>query len=321
MAVDTLPRYADVVSATECLASAAHQTPVLTSRRIDERLGATFYFKAEHLQRVGAFKFRGAYNTMSRLRDSGCRAVLTFSSGNHAQAVALSARLLGMSATVVMPDDAPVNKIEATRGYGAEVILYDRDEVTREALGEQLSRERGLTIVHPYNHPHVIAGQGTATLELIEEVGELDWLLLPVGGGGLIAGACLVVEARSPDTRLVGVEPAAADDAARSFRTGTIQRVYNPETIADGARTPFVGELNFAIIRRVAHDIVTVDDPALLPAMRLIAENLKSIIEPTAALPIAAVMTGAVSVSGRVGIILSGGNITLDRLARMVADG
>ncbi len=298
----------DVCSAAERLAGVAHRTPVFTSRTLDERIGGQVFVKAENLQRVGAFKFRGAYNALSRLdRPAG---VLTFSSGNHAQAVALAGRLLGIPVVVVMPDDAPAVKVDGTRGYGAEVILYHRDEISREALGARLSEERGLTVVHPYDHAHIIAGQGTAAKELIEEVGPLDLLLTPVGGGGLLAGSALSAHALCPEARVIGVEPAGADDAARSFASGTIQRCDDPQTIADGARTPFVGKLNFQVFQQHVTDIVTQDDDALIRAMRFVWERMKLLIEPTAALPFAALLGGRVPGRGlRVGVIASGGNM------------
>lgn len=298
----------DVCSAAERLAGVAHRTPVFTSRTLDERVGGQIFVKAENLQRVGAFKFRGAYNALSRLdRPAG---VLTFSSGNHAQAVALAGRLLGIPVVVVMPDDAPAVKVDGTRGYGAEVILYHRDEISREALGARLSEERGLTVVHPYDHAHIIAGQGTAAKELIEEVGPLDLLLTPVGGGGLLAGSALSAHALCPEARVIGVEPAGADDAARSFASGSIQRCDDPQTIADGARTPFVGKLNFQVFQQHVTDIVTQDDDALIRAMRFVWERMKLLIEPTAALPFAALLGGRVPGRGlRVGVIASGGNM------------
>ncbi|MCW5941141.1 MAG: threo-3-hydroxy-L-aspartate ammonia-lyase [Fimbriimonadaceae bacterium] len=316
--------YDDVVSAAERLCGVAAQTPVFTSRTLDGRLGAHVFFKAESFQRVGAFKFRGAYNTLSRLDDRARRnGVLTFSSGNHAQAVALAGRLLNIPTVIVMPFDAPAVKVEGTRGYGGEVVLYHRDETTREALGQRLAEERGLTVVHPYDHDHVIAGQGTVAKELIEEVGELDLLLAPVGGGGLLAGSALSARALSPRCRVIGVEPAAGDDAARSFRSGTIQTSLDPVTIADGARTPCIGERNFAIIRRDVSDIVTVEDGPLLPALRFLWERMKLVIEPTAALPVAALLEGIVSVRAgqRVGVILSGGNVDLAQMGDLFAHG
>ncbi len=304
---------ADVEAAAARLAGVAHRTPVLTSRTANERTGAQLFFKCENLQRMGAFKFRGAFNALSKFDDAQRRAgVMTFSSGNHAQAIALSAQLLGIPATILMPQDAPRAKVQATRGYGGEVVLYDRYTQDREALAADLAKQRGLTLIPPYDHPDVIAGQGTAALELIEEHGPLDLLLVPCGGGGLLSGSALAARARSPGCRVVGVEPDAADDATRSFTSGVLQRVDNPETIADGARTPSLGRLTFALVRSQVDSMVTVTDADLVRAMRLVWERLKLIVEPTAVLGLAAALRGSVEVAGRrVGVILSGGNVDL----------
>lgn len=309
-----LPSYADVEAAAERLRGVAHRTPVLTSSAVDARAGAAVFFKCENLQRVGAFKFRGAYNALSRLtpaqRDAG---VVTWSSGNHAQAVALAARLTGVHATIVMPEDAPAPKLAATRGYGAEVVTYRRGEVVREELGARIARERGATIVPPYDHFDVIAGQGTAAKELIDEVGPLDLVLAPCGGGGLLSGTALAVRALAPGCRVVGVEPAAADDATRSFRTGTLHRVHEPATIADGARTPSLGELTFPLVRANVDAMVTVPDDAIRAAMRFLWERLKLVVEPTGALAYAALHAGVTGdVPARVGVVISGGNVDLD---------
>ena len=312
-----LPTFDDVLSASRQIAGAAHKTPVVTSRTVNERTGAQIFFKCENLQRAGAFKFRGAYNALSRLSaDERRRGVVTFSSGNHAQAIALAGQVLDVPRVIVMPSDAPAVKIAATRGYGGEVVLYDRDREDREAIGGQLSRERGLTVIPPYNHPHIIAGQGTAALELIDEVGALDVLCTPCGGGGLLSGSALTAHARSPGCRVIGVEPAAGDDAARSFRTRTLQTVDNPKTVADGARTPSLGPLTFAIILQHVNNIVTVEDDALLRTMFYLWERLKLVVEPTGALAATAAVEGIVPVRGaRVGVILSGGNIDLTQAA------
>ena len=308
------------MSAAAQIAGAAHKTPVVTSRTIDERAGAQVFFKCENLQRAGAFKFRGAYNALSRLTpDERRRGVVTFSSGNHAQAIALAGQVLGIPRVIVMPADAPAVKIEATRGYGGEVVLYDREREDREEIGRRLARERGLTVIPPYNHPHIIAGQGTAALELIAEVGPLDFLCTPCGGGGLLSGSALAAHATSPGCRVVGVEPAAGDDAARSFRTKTLQTVHNPKTIADGARTPSLGSLTFALILQHVSGIVTVDDPALLKTMFYLWERLKLVVEPTGALAATAVLEGTIPVRGaRVGVILSGGNVELAQVAKWI---
>ena len=313
--------YDDVVAAASRLAGRAHRTPVVTSRTVDARTGATVFFKCENLQRAGAFKFRGAYNALSRLSVEESRnGVLTYSSGNHAQAVALAGRLLGVPTTIVMPQDAPAVKLEATRGYGGLVVTYDKHRESREELGARLAKERGLHVVPPYDHPHVIAGQGTAAKELFEEIGPLDLLLVPCGGGGLLSGCAISARALSPGCRVIGVEPAAADDATRSFKTGTLHSVTNPETIADGARTPSLGKLTFPLIRHYVHDMVTVDDDALLRAMFFLWERTKVVVEPTGALGAAALLEGIVDAKGaRVGVVLSGGNIDLAALAPLVA--
>ena len=309
--------YADITGAAALLAGVAHVTPVVTSRTIDARTAATVFFKCENLQRAGAFKFRGAYNALSRLDDAQRRrGVVTFSSGNHAQAIALAGRLLGVATTIVMPEDAPLVKKQATRGYGGEVVTYDKQKETREAIGLRLAEERGLVVIPPYDHPHVIAGQGTAVKELIEENGTLDVLLVPCGGGGLLSGSALAARTLAPKCRVIGVEPTAADDATRSFKTGTLHTVTNPDTIADGARTPSLGKLTFPMVRRYVNDMVTVDDAALLRAMFFLWERLKLVVEPTGALAAAAILEGGVDVRGlRVGVVLSGGNVDFAALA------
>ncbi|HKC44307.1 MAG TPA: threo-3-hydroxy-L-aspartate ammonia-lyase, partial [Burkholderiales bacterium] len=306
--------YADVEAAAARLAGHAHRTPAMTSRMVHARVGAEVFFKCENFQRMGAFKFRGAYNALVQLSDEARRrGVLTYSSGNHAQAIALAGQLLGIRATIVMPDDAPPVKLQATRGYGAEVITYDKRETTREALGARIAAERGLTVIPPYDHPHVVAGQGTAAKELIEDAGGLDWLFVPCGGAGLLSGCAIAATHLSPGCRVVGVEPEAGDDATRSFRTRTLQTVYNPETIADGARTPSLGQITFPLVLAHVHDMTTVGDPELLDAMRYLWERMKLVVEPTGALGLAAAFRGRVPVEGRrVGVILSGGNADLD---------
>jgi threonine dehydratase len=302
---------AGLEAARRRLAGVAHRTPVVTSATLDARVGAHVFLKCENLQRMGAFKFRGAYNRIAQLDDAARRrGVAAFSSGNHAQAVALVGRLLGAPVTIVMPSFAPRPKLEATRGYGAEVVFYDQLGEDREALTERLARERGLTIVPPFDHPDVIAGQGTAAWELIEDVGPLDLLLVPVGGGGLISGSAHAAKHLAPACRVIGVEPAAGDDGARSLRAGRLMRVEHPDTIADGARTPSLGVLTFELIRRAVDDIVSVPDVELKRAMRLVWERMKLIVEPTGVLGLAALTSGVVRAEGRrVGVILSGGNV------------
>jgi len=315
--VTALPTYADVEDAAKQISGVAHVTPVVTSRSVDGRTGASVFFKCENLQRAGAFKFRGAYNALSRLSaDERRRGVVTFSSGNHAQAVALAGQLLDVPRVIVMPSDAPPVKRVATEGYGGSVVLYDREREDREEIGRTLARDRGLTLIPPYDHPHVIAGQGTAALELIREAGELEYLFVPCGGGGLLSGSALAAKGAAPLCRVVGVEPAAGDDATRSFRTGALQTVHNPKTVADGARTPSLGTLTFPLVLQNVSDMTTVDDPSLLKAMFYLWERLKVVVEPTGALGAAAVMQAGDSLRGRrVGVILSGGNIDLSLLA------
>jgi len=316
-----LPTFEDVVAAAGRIDGHARKTPVLRSSTLDQRLGAQVFFKCENFQRMGAFKFRGAFNALSRF-DARQRAagVIAFSSGNHAQAIALSARLQGIAAVILMPLDAPQTKIEATRGYGAEVVLFDRFQQDREALGRALAAERGMTLIPPFDHPDVIAGQGTAAKELFEQVGELDALFVCLGGGGLISGCALAARAVSPQCLVIGVEPQAGDDGQQSFRSGQIVRIETPRTIADGAQTQALGELTFAIIRRDVDDVVTASDAQLVDAMRFFAERMKIIVEPTGCLGAAAVMQGDLPLAGkRVGVIVSGGNVDLQRFAQLVA--
>jgi len=318
--VTALPTYDDVLAAASRLAGHAHRTPVMRSRFVDALLGAEVVFKCENFQRSGAFKFRGAYSALSRFTDAQRRAgVVTFSSGNHAQAIALSARLLGMPATIVMPHDSPAIKLAATRGYGAEVVIYDRFSEDREAIGHKLASERGLTLVPPFDHPDVIAGQGTATQELLEEAGPLDYLFVPLGGGGLVSGAALAAHALSPACKVYGVEPEAGNDGQQSFRSGAIVHIATPKTIADGAQTQHLGQLTFAIIRRELADVLTASDAQLVEAMQLFAARLKIVVEPTGCLGFAAARHAGLPIQGkRVGVVVSGGNIDLARYAELL---
>jgi threonine dehydratase len=314
--------YADVAAAAGLLAGHARRTPIMTSRQVDERTACQVYFKCENFQRIGAFKFRGAFNAVSRLSDEQKQhGVITYSSGNHAQAVALAAKLVGSTAVIVMPQDAPQVKLEATRGYGAEVVSYDKHTVAREALAAEIARQRGLTVIPPYDHPHVIAGQGTAAKELIEDVGPLDYLFVCVGGGGLISGCAIAADALSPGCKVIGVEPEAGDDATRSFKTGTLHKVHNPDTIADGARTPSLGHITFPLVLRYVHDMVTVNDRELLAAMLYLWERMKIVVEPTGALGIAGLFERrlAVPAGSRVGVILSGGNVDVRDVCRWLS--
>jgi threo-3-hydroxy-L-aspartate ammonia-lyase len=314
------PTGADVVSAAELLAGVVHETPVVTSRTLNERTGAEVFLKCENLQRIGAFKIRGGYNALSRLSpEERARGVLTWSSGNHAQAVALAGKLLGISTTIVMPQDAPAPKLAATRDYGAEVVLYDRQNQVREELGRRLAAERGLTIVPPYDHPHVIAGQGTVALELHRQAGPLDLVLTPVGGGGLLSGCALATKHTAPACRVVGVEPSAADDATRSFRSGELASVHEPDTIADGARTPSLGSYTFPLVLRNVDDMVTVSEDAIREALRFLLERCKLVVEPTGALTVAALLSGAIDARAkRVGAVISGGNLDLAALPNLL---
>jgi len=314
----SLPTFADVESAAGQIAGAAHRTPVATSRLVDDRAGAQLFFKCENLQRGGAFKFRGAYNALSRLTpDEAKRGVVTFSSGNHAQAIALAGQVLDVPRVIVMPSDAPAVKRIATEGYGGEVVLYDRDREDREEIGRRLARDRGLTLVPPYDHPHIIAGQGTAACELFEDAGPLDFLFVPCGGGGLLSGSAIAARAMSPDCKVIGVEPAAGDDATRSFRTKELQSVHNPKTVADGARTSSLGTLTFPLVLEYVSDMAAIDDAPLLRTMFFLWERLKLIVEPTGALGAAAALGGAFPIRGkRVGVILSGGNVDLTQVAQ-----
>ena len=311
-------QYTDVAAAAERLAGHAHRTPALTSRTVNERTGARVFFKCENLQRIGAFKFRGAYNAMSQLSPAQrARGVLAYSSGNHAQAVALSGKMLGIRVTIVMPEDAPAVKVEATRGYGAEVVLYDKHKEVREEVAERVARERGLEMIPPFDHSQVIAGQGTAAKELIEDAGTLDYLFVPVSGGGLISGCAVAAAHWSPGCKVIGAEPEAGDDATRSFKTKTLQTCHNPDTIADGARTHSLGRLTFPLVLRYVHDMVTVSDPELVRATLYLWERMKIVVEPTGALGAAGLFERGLPVAGkRVGVILSGGNVDLKLMAK-----
>ena len=316
-----LPTYDDVIAAAQRLEGHAHRTPVLRSTTADERWGASFFFKCENFQRMGAFKFRGAFNALSRF-DAAQRkgGVIAFSSGNHAQAIALSARLLSMPAVIVMPKDAPAAKVAATQGYGAEVVMYDRFTEDREALTKRLAQERGMTMIPPYDHPDVLAGQGTAVKELIEETGPLDHLFVCLGGGGLLSGSALSARALAPNCRVYGVEPEAGNDGQQSFRAGKIVHIETPKTIADGAQTQHLGEYTFGIIRRDVDDIFTVTDEQLVDAMRFFAERMKMVVEPTGCLAFAGAIAAGKAVAGqRVGIVISGGNVDLSRYAALIA--
>ncbi|HJS37670.1 MAG TPA: threo-3-hydroxy-L-aspartate ammonia-lyase [Burkholderiales bacterium] len=313
--------YADVAAAHERIKPFAKRTPVLTSSTVDALTGARVHFKCENFQRMGAFKFRGAYNALSQLSpEQKKQGVVAFSSGNHAQAVALSGKLLGVPATIVMPTDAPKVKLEATRGYGAEVVLYDASNEDRQKIAERLAAERGLTVIPPFDHPHILAGQGTAAKELIEEAGPLDLLMVPCGGGGLLSGCSIAAKHLSPQCRVIGVEPAAGDDGLRSFRSGKLESVPLPDTIADGARTMSLGKLTFSIIQKNVSDFLTVTDDELLRWMFFLWERMKIVVEPTGALAACALLAGKLDAKGRkVGVVISGGNVDLGWAAKQLS--
>jgi threonine dehydratase len=310
----------DIRDAAKRIAGAAHHTPVIRSRTLDELVGAEVHLKAENLQRIGAFKFRGAYNAIARLSPAQlARGIAAYSSGNHAQAVALAAKELGSTAVIVMPADTPAAKLDAVAGYGAEIITYDRYTGNREQIGERLAAERGLALIPPYEHPDVIAGQGTAALELIEDVPGLDALVVPVGGGGLIAGSATAAKGVDPGIRVIGVEPAAGDDTRRSLAAGERVRIDVPRTIADGQAAPIPGELTFSINKRLVDEIVLVTDDEIRDALRFAVDRLKLVMEPSGASGVAALLAGHVQpLPARIGVIISGGNVGAARLAQLI---
>jgi threonine dehydratase len=312
----------DVHAAARRLHGVAHRTPVITSRTLDDHTGAQVFVKAENLQRAGAFKFRGAFNAVASLpAEERRKGVATVSSGNHAQALALAARLHDVPAVILMPEDAPEGKLAATRGYGAEVIPFDRYAQDREDLLAELVEERGLQPVHPYDDPRVMAGQGTAALELLEDAGPLDLLLVPVGGGGLIAGCATAVAGVSPQTRVIGVEPEAGDDTRRSLIAGERVRIPVPRTIADGQQLPAPGELTFPVVQELVEEVVTVSDAEIVATMRFLFERCKTVAEPSGASAPAALLHGRVHAEGaRVGVVISGGNVAADRFAALIGD-
>lgn len=319
--MQNLPTYDDVIAAARRLKGQAHMTPVLRSSTMNRDIHAQIYFKCENLQRMGAFKFRGAFNAVAQLNSEQRKnGVLTFSSGNHAQAIALAGRLLGVETTILMPKDAPVAKIEATKGYGGNVVMFDRYKEDREALGRQLAEDKNLTIIPPYDHPHVIAGQGTAVKELIEEVGELDALIVPLGGGGLLSGSSLSARASCPNIKIYGVEPEAGDDGRQSLRKGEVVHIDTPKTIADGAQTQHLGAYTFEIIKREVTDILTASDDDLKTCMGFFAERMKIYVEPTGCLGLAALRANKEMFKGlRIGVIVSGGNVDLKRFASLIS--
>ena len=316
-----LPTYADVEAAASRIAGVAHRTPVQTSHTLNKIMGAEVFFKCENFQRMGAFKFRGAFNALSRFTAEQRKAgVVTFSSGNHAQGIALSAKILNIPATIVMPHDAPAAKVAATKGYGANVLVYDRYTEDREAIGRRLADENGLTLIPPYDHPDILSGQGTAAKELFEDVGALDYLFVPLGGGGLLSGSALSTRALAPQCVLYGVEPEAGNDGQQSFRSGEIVHIETPKTIADGAQTQHLGNYTFGIIKRDVNDILTASDADLVNAMKFFAARMKMVVEPTGCLGLAAALNTKDSLKGkRIGVLISGGNIDLERFCTLAA--
>lgn len=316
-----IPTYKDIAQAHQRILPYLNKTPVLTSRTINELTGAQFYFKCENFQRMGAFKFRGAMNALSQFTaEQRKNGVVTFSSGNHAQAIALSAKLLGIPATIIMPEDAPKAKMDATKGYGGRVITYNRYTEDREKIGQQLAQKEGLTLIPPYDHPHIIAGQGTAVKELFDEIGELDMLFVPLGGGGLLSGSLLSTKALSPDCKIFGVEPLAGNDGQQSLRKGEIIHIDTPKTIADGAQTQHLGNYTFEIIRNNVDDILTATDEELISAMQFYAQRMKMIVEPTGCLSLAAARQFGDKLKGKkIGIIISGGNVDIAQYGHFLA--
>ncbi|MCH8123420.1 MAG: threo-3-hydroxy-L-aspartate ammonia-lyase [Bacteroidetes bacterium] len=316
---NTVVTFDDIQLASEILLGIAHRTPVMTSGKLDRLTRGQVFLKCENFQRTGAFKFRGAYNALSKLdSEQKKRGVLTFSSGNHAQAIALSGSILGIPTTVIMPHDVPEIKLQATKEYGSEVVGYDPEEITREELALRLSEERGLPIIPPYDHEDIVAGQGTAALELISDYPDLDLVMTPCGGGGLLSGSAIATKGLNPGCRVVGVEPANADDAARSFRSGKLQTVENPNTVADGARTPYLGKITFPLVLQHVDDMVTVSEQSILKAMFFLWTRMKLVVEPTGGLALAALLDGTIEADGRrIGVVLSGGNVDVLRAAKL----
>ncbi len=315
--------YSDIVAAHQRIAGVVHRTPIMTSRTADDAVGARLFFKCENFQRAGAFKLRGAYNALVQLSpEQKTAGVVAYSSGNHAQAVALAAKLLGIKSVIVMPSDAPVAKMAATRDFGAEIVLYDRYCQNREALASQFAEERSLTLVPPFDHPHVMAGQGTTAKEFFEDTDRLDLVLVPLGGGGLLSGCAIAARAINPKCTVIGVEPEAGNDGERSFRTGSIVHIDVPATIADGAQTQYLGKQTFAVIRELVDDVITVSDADLIETMRFFASRMKIVAEPTGCLGAAAVIQKRIGVTGKsVGVVISGGNIDIIRFAELLLPG
>lgn len=310
--------FENVKAASRRLAGVAHRTPVMTSHTLNEQVGAEVFLKCENLQRMGAFKFRGAYNAISQLSDAEkTRGVIAYSSGNHAQAVAMVGKLLGVKTVIVMPNNAPATKLAATRSYGAEVVVYDVEKANREVLAKELAAEHGYGLIPPYDHEEIVAGQGTAALELLEDVSDLDCLLVPCGGGGLLSGSAIAAKGMNPQIQVMGIEPEVANDATLSFHSRTLHTVHNPPTIADGTRTPSLGKITFPLVLEYVDDMRTVSEQAIKDAVRFLFYRLKLVVEPSGALGVAALLEGQ-NLQGRVGVILSGGNIDGPTMAQIL---
>ena len=307
--------YNKVLEARERLRGNANVTPVITSRTLDEVVGANIFLKCENFQRVGAFKFRGAFNAMSQLsNEEKSKGVITYSSGNHAQAVALVGKLLGIKTTIIMPSNAPEIKRKATAGYGAEIIEYDPAEQQREDIAKRLRDEKGFTLIPPFDNENIIAGQGTAALELLEETNHLDYLLVPCGGGGLLSGSAIAAKGKDPKCKVIGIEPEVADDAVKSFRTKVLHTVKNPPTIADGTRTSSLGKITFPLLLKYVDDMQTVTEQSIIDAVKFLFFRMKLVVEPSGALGIAALISGAAKLQGRIGVIISGGNVDAETM-------
>jgi threo-3-hydroxy-L-aspartate ammonia-lyase len=302
--------YQEILKAQSRLKGIANNTPVMTSRRLNELLGANVYIKCENFQRIGAFKFRGAFNAVTQLSDEAkAKGILTYSSGNHAQAIALVGKLLKLKTTIVMPENAPKIKLEATKSYGAEIVLYDPEKATREKIADDIKEAHGYTLIPPYDHKDIVCGQGTAILELMQETENIETILVQCGGGGLLSGSAIAAKGFNPACKVVGVEPELADDATKSFHSGVLHTVHNPPTIADGTRTPSLGKITFPLVREFVDDMITVTEAAIIEAVQYFFYTLKLVVEPSGAIGLAALLSNAIKASGNIGIVISGGNI------------
>ncbi|MDQ7051306.1 MAG: pyridoxal-phosphate dependent enzyme [Enterobacterales bacterium] len=308
--------FQEIKQATKAIKKVANKTPVLKSTYLDQQQNCEIYFKCENFQKVGAFKFRGAFNAMRQLSpQQKQKGVIAYSSGNHAQAVALVGQMLSIKTTLVMPSNAPKIKQQATRDYGAKVVLFDPQKTSREAVAADLNGDQQLTLIKPFDDLRLIAGQATAAVELIEEVGELDFILAPCGGGGLLSGTAVATKNTNPNCQVIGVEPKNADDATRSFYSGVLHSNPNPDTIADGTRTTCLGEITFPLIQQHVDQMITVSEEQIKQAVRFFFYRMKIVVEPSGALGLAAILSGALKINGKVGVIVSGGNIDASLMA------